>query len=324
MPRPAAAYAHSADRNWEIDGAVPEEHRGTCADIARQLVEFPYGDGVDVVLGGGRAMFLPAGTADPEDEDRSGYSPGRPRSRAGMARRRREPSFRIRPGRLRGIAGGGAGAGFVRGVAYGVRGGSRRRRRRRALAGRDDALRHRRPGRRRGVLPRRGSGAHRPCPPCHQRPPGPAGHRGVGRRGGRGDRHDERGRHAAGGYRRSQPHVDHRRLFAARQSHPRLRRRARRRGRHRRRRPALYHARLRQWPGCRTARRRRRAAAHPLELPATRHASDGGGNPRRRGCAGLCARRWRRRRARGHGPARAARRDARRAVCRVYCRAATD
>ena len=70
---PAAAYAHAADRNWEIDGAVPEEHREACADIARQLVEFPYGDGVDVALGGGRAMFLPGGAPDPEDEGRFGY-----------------------------------------------------------------------------------------------------------------------------------------------------------------------------------------------------------------------------------------------------------
>ena len=63
---PAAAYAHSPDRNWELPGMVPEEARGECADIARQLVEFPDGDGVDVVLGGGRAMFMPTSAADPE------------------------------------------------------------------------------------------------------------------------------------------------------------------------------------------------------------------------------------------------------------------
>ena len=70
---PAAAYAHAPDRNWEIDAAVPEDARETCKDIARQLVEFPYGDGVDLVLGGGRAMFLPATMADPEDEGLTGY-----------------------------------------------------------------------------------------------------------------------------------------------------------------------------------------------------------------------------------------------------------
>ena len=64
---PAAAYAHSPDRNWELPGSIPEADRAVCSDLARQLVEFPHGDGVDVVLGGGRAMFLPIDTADPED-----------------------------------------------------------------------------------------------------------------------------------------------------------------------------------------------------------------------------------------------------------------
>ena len=70
---PAAAYAHAADRNWEIDAALPDAAREKCADIARQLIEFPHGDGVDVVLGGGRAMFLPNTAADPEDAAASGY-----------------------------------------------------------------------------------------------------------------------------------------------------------------------------------------------------------------------------------------------------------
>jgi hypothetical protein len=30
-----------------------------CKDIARQLVEFPFGDGLEVALGGGRSYFLP-------------------------------------------------------------------------------------------------------------------------------------------------------------------------------------------------------------------------------------------------------------------------
>lgn len=28
-------------------------------DIARQLLEFPYGDGLEVALGGGRSYFMP-------------------------------------------------------------------------------------------------------------------------------------------------------------------------------------------------------------------------------------------------------------------------
>ena len=64
---PAATYAHSPDRNWELPGTVPEVARDVCADIARQLVEFADGDGVDVVLGGGRAMFLSTENPDPEE-----------------------------------------------------------------------------------------------------------------------------------------------------------------------------------------------------------------------------------------------------------------
>lgn len=64
---PGAAYAHAAERGWEHDGAMPGEAiEGGCVDIARQLVEFPGGDGVDVMLGGGRAHFLPREQADPE------------------------------------------------------------------------------------------------------------------------------------------------------------------------------------------------------------------------------------------------------------------
>ena len=69
---PAAAYAHSPDRNWELPGSVPEADRSLCSDIARQLVEFPHGDGVDVVFGGGRAMFLAIEGPDPEDETTTG------------------------------------------------------------------------------------------------------------------------------------------------------------------------------------------------------------------------------------------------------------
>ncbi|TYT26774.1 alkaline phosphatase [Luteimonas viscosa] len=65
---PAAAYAHTPNRDWESDAELTDEaKRNGCKDIARQLVEFPYGDGIDVVLGGGRSYFLPETVADPED-----------------------------------------------------------------------------------------------------------------------------------------------------------------------------------------------------------------------------------------------------------------
>jgi len=56
---PAATYAHSASRRWESDADLPEDARQAgFPDIARQLVEFRPGDGIDVVLGGGRREFL--------------------------------------------------------------------------------------------------------------------------------------------------------------------------------------------------------------------------------------------------------------------------
>ncbi|MEO0576590.1 MAG: alkaline phosphatase [Pseudomonadota bacterium] len=70
---PAAAYAHSADRGWENDSRIPRNQRGLgCRDIARQLIEFEIGDGLEVAMGGGRASFLPNDVADPEFPDRTG------------------------------------------------------------------------------------------------------------------------------------------------------------------------------------------------------------------------------------------------------------
>ncbi|MEM7019712.1 MAG: alkaline phosphatase [Pseudomonadota bacterium] len=64
---PAAAFSHSPSRNWEHDGQVPEAAKKVgCKDLARQLIDFPYGNGIDVVLGGGRSMFQPKGTKNPE------------------------------------------------------------------------------------------------------------------------------------------------------------------------------------------------------------------------------------------------------------------
>ena len=64
---PAATYGHIADRDWEVDTEIPEKERASdCVDLARQLVEFPLGHGIDVALGGGRTEFMPADQRDPE------------------------------------------------------------------------------------------------------------------------------------------------------------------------------------------------------------------------------------------------------------------
>jgi alkaline phosphatase len=64
---PAATYAHVPHRDWESDTQLPPEAREAgCRDIARQLAEFDRGAGIDVVLGGGRLVFLPNTTTDPE------------------------------------------------------------------------------------------------------------------------------------------------------------------------------------------------------------------------------------------------------------------
>jgi alkaline phosphatase len=70
---PAATYAHTADRDWEADSKLtPEAKASGCIDIARQLIEGPVGSRLNLVLGGGRQMFLPANIADPEYADQRG------------------------------------------------------------------------------------------------------------------------------------------------------------------------------------------------------------------------------------------------------------
>lgn len=69
---PAAAYAHSALRDWEDDKQMGDQVGKGCKDIADQLVNWPAGDGFEVALGGGRRHFLPVETADPEDEGKMG------------------------------------------------------------------------------------------------------------------------------------------------------------------------------------------------------------------------------------------------------------
>jgi alkaline phosphatase len=61
---PAVNYAHISNRDWEDNSSLPAG--ATVKDIARQLLEFPYGDGLEVVLGGGRSYFMPRTMNDPE------------------------------------------------------------------------------------------------------------------------------------------------------------------------------------------------------------------------------------------------------------------
>ena len=65
---PAATYAHTSMRDWEADSDLPAGTR--IPDIASQLVDGfgrgGIGNGLEVVLGGGRAKFLPRETRDPE------------------------------------------------------------------------------------------------------------------------------------------------------------------------------------------------------------------------------------------------------------------
>ena len=67
---PAVNYAHVADRDWEADGNLPAG--ATVKDIARQLLESPYGNGLEVALGGGRSYFMPNSAADPEYPSQKG------------------------------------------------------------------------------------------------------------------------------------------------------------------------------------------------------------------------------------------------------------
>lgn len=67
---PAVNYAHISDRDWEADNNLPAG--ATVKDIARQLLEFPYGNGLEVALGGGRGYFMPNTANDPEYPSQKG------------------------------------------------------------------------------------------------------------------------------------------------------------------------------------------------------------------------------------------------------------
>ena len=66
---PAAAYAHSADRNYEDDSKLDSQKKAAgCTDIATQLAEFNIGDGIDIIMGGGRRHFIGRQMIDPEGQ----------------------------------------------------------------------------------------------------------------------------------------------------------------------------------------------------------------------------------------------------------------
>lgn len=70
---PAAAYAKVAGRDWENDTNLPEgAAEAGIKDIAAQLIDWPAGDGFEVVFGGGRSNFMTKDQADPEDETKKG------------------------------------------------------------------------------------------------------------------------------------------------------------------------------------------------------------------------------------------------------------
>lgn len=70
---PAATYAKVAGRDWENDAELTEEAvQGGCKDIASQLIDWPAGDGFEVVMGGGRQNFMTVDQKDPEDETKTG------------------------------------------------------------------------------------------------------------------------------------------------------------------------------------------------------------------------------------------------------------
>lgn len=70
---PAATYAKSANRDWENDSQLTEEAKANgCKDIAAQLVDWPAGNGFEVILGGGRSNFMLKDQADPEAADKTG------------------------------------------------------------------------------------------------------------------------------------------------------------------------------------------------------------------------------------------------------------
>jgi alkaline phosphatase len=67
---PAATYSHTPERDWEADTDLPEEARQNgCTDIARQLLENGFGQGLDIAMGGGLANFIPTDKGGKREDD---------------------------------------------------------------------------------------------------------------------------------------------------------------------------------------------------------------------------------------------------------------
>lgn len=89
---PGACYAHTAAREWESDADIYRRstaaHTAGFPDIARQLIESKYGDGLEVAMGGGRSKFIPNDAVDPEYPDGKGERlDGRDLTREWVAKR---------------------------------------------------------------------------------------------------------------------------------------------------------------------------------------------------------------------------------------------
>lgn len=69
---PASAYAKTANRDLENDSQIKEANDQGCKDIAAQLIDWPAGNGFEVILGGGRSNFMLDSQADPEAADKMG------------------------------------------------------------------------------------------------------------------------------------------------------------------------------------------------------------------------------------------------------------
>lgn len=70
---PAATFAKVAGRDWENDTNLTDEAKANgCKDIAAQLIDWPVGNGFEVIFGGGRGNFMLESQADPEDNTRTG------------------------------------------------------------------------------------------------------------------------------------------------------------------------------------------------------------------------------------------------------------
>lgn len=69
---PASTYAKTANRDIENDSQIKEAQDQGCKDIAAQLIDWPAGNGFEVILGGGRSNFMLESQADPEAADKTG------------------------------------------------------------------------------------------------------------------------------------------------------------------------------------------------------------------------------------------------------------